>query len=276
MVVDSHQHFWIYHPEHHEWISDDMSVIQTDFLPHDLEPILKANGVDGCIAVQTAQTEEETEFLLHLANQYDCIKGVVGWVNLCDENVGERLSKYAKNNYFKGVRWILQDEGDAFFYDANFRNGLSQLAKFNLTYDILVYHHQLSHVLELVRDFPSNKFVLDHIGKPAIKEGELINWSNAMQKLGMFPNVCVKLSGMVTEADWANWTEKDIVPFIDVVFGVFGANKIMFGSDWPVCLLASNYQNVKNLVDNYLKQLSAKERAMVLGGTACDFYSIRS
>lgn len=276
MVVDSHQHFWIYHPEHHEWISDDMSVIQTDFLPHDLEPILKANGVDGCIAVQTAQTEDETEFLLHLANQNDCIKGVVGWVNLCDENVGERLSKYAKNKYFKGVRWILQDEGDAFFYDANFRNGLAQLAKLNLTYDILVYHHQLSHVLELVRDFPSNKFVLDHIGKPAIKEGELINWSNAMQKLGMFPNICVKLSGMVTEADWANWTEKDIVPFIDVVFGVFGANKIMFGSDWPVCLLASNYQNVKLLVDNYLKQLSAKERAMVLGGTACEFYSIRS
>ncbi|MDO1511560.1 amidohydrolase family protein [Maribacter confluentis] len=276
MVIDSHQHFWIYHPEHHEWISDDMSIIQTDFLPHDLEPILKENGVDGCIAVQTAQTEEETEFLLHLANQYDCIKGVVGWVDLRNEQVAERLSKYKEDPYFKGVRWILQAENDSFFYDTAFRKGLAELAKFNLTYDLLVYHNQLPHVLDLVHSFPDNKFVLDHIGKPAIKEEGLVNWSNDIKKLAAFPNVYVKLSGMVTEADWTNWTEEEIIPFIDVVFNVFGAERIMFGSDWPVCLLASDYRKVKTLVDNYLKKLSDKERALVLGGTACGFYSIGS
>lgn len=274
MIVDSHQHFWIYNPEQHEWISDDMANIQNDYLPHDLITILQENNVDGCIAVQTEQTEAETDFLLQLASQYEYIRGVVGWVDLRSDKVVNSLKKYAENPLFKGARWILQAEKEAFFYDENFRNGIAELGKHNLTYDILVYQNQLPYVIDLVIEFPENKFVLDHIGKPDIKSGELINWSSDIQKLAQFPNVYIKLSGMVTEADWGNWKEDEIIPYIDVIFGVFQANRIMFGSDWPVCLLASDYPKVKGLVENYLEHLSSKDRKMVMGGTACEFYSI--
>ncbi|WP_419212005.1 amidohydrolase family protein [Maribacter sp. X9] len=274
MVIDSHQHFWIYHPKHQEWITDDMSLIQNDFLPTDLESLLSTNGVDGCIAVQADQSYEETDFLIHLADQHSFIKGVVGWVDLCSEDIDETLKEYAKNYHFKGVRHVLQAEQDSFFSNEKFKNGIGRLAKYGLTYDILIYHHQLNQAIELVSQFPNQKFVLDHIGKPNINKSEIETWSENIGTLSKFPNVYVKVSGLVTEADWKNWEYHEMVPYLDIIFEAFGVNRIMFGSDWPVCLLASDYSTVKGIVQDYIERFDVEQQKMIMGSTALDFYGI--
>ncbi len=274
MIIDSHQHFWKYNPIRDSWIDDTMQIIRRDFLPKDLAPIFIKNKIDGCISVQADQSETETEFLLNLAKNNAFIKGVVGWVDLCSSTVEERLIHYTKNKLFKGVRHILQAEDTAFFKNLRFLHGISQLATFNLTYDILVYHHQLKDVIALVKKFPKQKFVIDHIAKPDISAQNIANWSNGITELSTFENVYIKLSGMVTEADWNNWNEKDFKEYLDVIFNTFSMNKIMYGSDWPVCLLAAKYEEQLAIITQYIQILSAKERALILGENARIFYNL--
>lgn len=274
MRIDSHQHFWKYDAVRNSWITDDMQIIRRDFLPEDLLTPLVGNAIDGCVAVQADQSEEETDFLLGLAAENDFVKGVVGWVDLCAENVGERLQFYANNPNFKGVRHILQGEVPEFMLQKSFQYGISQLRQYNLTYDILIYPHQLAASIQLVNQFPEQAFVMDHLAKPYIRKGNIADWKKDMEALAKHQNVCCKLSGMVTEADWKNWKASDIRPYMDVVLDAFGADRIMYGSDWPVCLLAGDYGQVLDLVQSYIKGLSQPEQEAVMGNTAKDFYML--
>lgn len=274
MIIDSHQHFWNYDPVRDSWIDSTMKIIQRDFLPGDLKPILTENNVDGCIAVQADQSENDTAFLLDLAAENNFIKGVVGWVDLCDSNVQERLEHFTQNMLFKGVRHILQTEKEDFILDRAFINGIQRLAPLNLTYDLLVLPHQLENTTILVSKFSNQKFVLDHVAKPPIKSGGINNWKLGIEKLAKCPNVFCKLSGLVTEADWSSWKQEDLTPYIDIVFEAFGTDRILFGSDWPVCLLAGSYSKTKKIATSYIKQLSDMEQAKVMGLNAMDFYGI--
>jgi len=274
MIIDSHQHFWKYDSVRDAWIDNTMKIIQRDFLPSDLEPLLATENVDGCIAVQADQSEEETNFLLDLAAKNNYIKGVVGWVDLCDSNVKKRLEHFAQNELFKGVRHILQAEKDGFMLDPAFVNGIKIVAQYNLTYDILIYPHQLKNSTLLVSKFPDQKFVLDHLAKPPIKSGHINSWKTDIQELAKRPNVYCKLSGMTTEANWQNWKPEDFEPYIHVIFEAFGPHRIMFGSDWPVCLLAGNYAETKQMVTSYLSQFTLAEQNQVMGLNAVNFYGL--
>lgn len=274
MKIDAHQHFWKYDAIRDAWIDDSMKVIRRDFLPQDLTPILKLNSIDGCVAVQASQSEIETEFLLDLAQNNPFIKGVIGWVDLRKENIEERLAYYSKNNKLKGVRHIVQGEAVDFMLRADFQNGISKLAKFNLTYDILVFPTQLEAAITLVNKFPNQKFVIDHIAKPYIKKGAIDDWKIAITELVKAPNVFCKVSGMVTEADFKNWKPLDFKPYLDVVFEAFGIDRIMYGSDWPVCLLASDYESQFAIIQNYVKTFSVDEKLKIFGGNAIQFYDL--
>ena len=275
MVIDSHQHFWKYDPVTYSWIDDSMKVLQRDFLPSDLGPILQENGVGGCVAVQADQSERETEFLLELANENEFIKGVVGWVDLRAEGVSKRLAHYSQNEKLKGVRHIVQEEPDPeFMLRKDFQNGIRHLAEFGLTYDILVYPNQLAAAVLLSRAFPEQKFVLDHIAKPGISEGLDDQWVNNIKELALNPNVSCKVSGMVTETTNFQWQQEDFYPFIDVVLDAFGWRRIMYGSDWPVCLLSGNYKEVITIVKDYISKLPDNERAGIMGLNAINFYSL--
>lgn len=276
MIIDSHQHFWKYDPIRDSWIDNTMKIIQRDFLPSDLKPVLSRNNVDGCIAVQADQSENETKFLLKLAAENNFIKGVVGWVDLCDNNVNKRLEHFAENKLFKGVRHILQSEKEDFILDHGFMGGIQKLAPLDLTYDILVFPHQLENTTKLVSKFPDQKFVLDHIAKPLIKSGEINDWRLAIKALSKNPNVHCKLSGLATEANWSNWINQDFTPYLDAVFEAFGTNRLMFGSDWPVCLLAGSYSRNKKIITSYIKQLNNSEQEQIMGLNAINFYGLNT
>src|SRR5260221_13755558 len=248
MRLDSHQHFWRYRPETHGWIDGSMAVLKRDFLPPDLEPLLRSRGFAGCIAVQASQTLDDTRFLLSLAERYPFIKGVVGWVDLLSPELSSQLEELARHPRFKGVRHVAQSEpDDAFLAREDVVRGIAALEPFGLAYDILIYARQLPAAIELVRRLPRQRFVLDHIAKPEIKAGGVSPWKERIQELSSFPNVLCKVSGMVTEAAWSGWTSADFRPYLDVVFGAFGADRPMFGSDWPVCSLAADYATVAGL-----------------------------
>jgi len=273
MIIDSHQHFWKYDPVRDAWIDASMKVIKRDFLPNDLKPILNENGVDGCMAVQADQSEEETEFLLACAAENPFIKGVVGWVDLIAENLEDRLKHYAANPLFKGVRHIVQAEKDDYLLRADVQSGIGKLAKHNLTYDILVFPQQLPAALALVKKFPKQQFILDHIAKPNISESISYQWKVNITALSKFENVSCKLSGMVTEAKNFIFKNQDFTPFLDHVFTSFGPNRLLFGSDWPVCLLAADYKKVLSIIKNYLDKYSTETKAQVLGSNAMKIYN---
>ena len=233
-VIDAHQHFWHYDLVQHSWINDEMSVIRKDFLPADLKPVLEENGVAGCVAVQADQTEAETNFLLKLSDENDFIKGVVGWVDLRSDNLQQRLEHYAQFKNIKGFRHILQGEEPAFMLQASFLKGIGLLQRFNFTYDVLVFPKHLKAALQLVKQFPDQPFVIDHIAKPYIKGGIIDGWKEDIAAIAQYPNVHCKISGMVTEADMRNWKQADFTPYLDVITNSFGIDRIMYGSDWPV------------------------------------------
>jgi L-fuconolactonase len=274
MTIDAHQHFWHFDPVRDSWITDDMAIIQRDFLPADLEPVLKENGIDGCVAVQASQSEKETLFLVNMAKTYDIVKGVVGWVDLQSDTLSERLEFFSQYPEIKGYRHVAQGEPDDFLTRPAVMEGIRKLADFGLTYDILIYPSQLKAALHLVRAVPEVNFVIDHLAKPYIKKQEISRWSNFMTEIAKHPNVSCKLSGMVTEADWQNWSKKDFFPYLDVVFESFGPNRLMFGSDWPVCLVAANYTQVKTLVEEYVAPWGDEVRAKVFGENAIAFYGL--
>ena len=276
MTIDSHQHFWKYEPVKHSWIDDEMAVIRKDFMPADLHQVYKEHDMDGCVAVQADQTLEETDFLLQLSHENNFIKGVVGWVDLRDPNVDEVLEKYHRFKKVKGFRHIVQGESDHnFLLRPNFLRGISYLEKYGYTYDILIFPHQLGATLEFVKQFPHQKFVIDHMAKPYIKDSFYDGWAVLMTEIAKQENVFCKLSGMITEADYNAWSSRQIVPYMEVVLGAFGADRVMFGSDWPVCLVAGNYGQVKSLVTDFIADLAASEQDAIMGGNATTFYSLK-
>lgn len=274
MIIDSHQHFWKYDPVRDSWIDDNMKELRRDFLPKDLAPLLKNNGIDGCVAVQADQSENETEFLLNLAQNNTFIKGVVGWVDLRADNIEERLEHYSSNNLFKGIRHIVQAESDDFMLGKKFQNGISLLKQFDLTYDILVFPSQLSAAIQLVNKFPDQKFIIDHMAKPTIKNGKMVDWKKGIELLVRSQNVYCKVSGMVTEADWKNWKKGDFTKYLDVIFDTFGVDRILYGSDWPVCLLAAEYELQLEIIGEYITKYSAEDKEKIMGGNAINFYNL--
>lgn len=275
MTIDSHQHFWRYEPVKHSWIDDSMSVIRKDFLPEDLQKVYQENEIDGCVAVQADQTLEETDFLLDMAKQNDFIKGVVGWADLRSENIDAVLEKYSTHKNLKGWRHVVQGEPDPnFLLRPDFLRGISKLEKYNHTYDILVFPHQLGAVLEFVKKFPNQKFVIDHIAKPYIKDNFYDGWATLMKEIGKHENVSCKLSGMITEADYNLWTSEQLQPYMHLTLEAFGSERLMFGSDWPVCLVAGNYGQVKSIVTHFISTLSSQDQEMIMGKNAQEFYNL--
>jgi L-fuconolactonase len=275
MRIDAHQHFWHYSVEEYGWIGPDMAVLKQDRLPQDLAPLLKGANLDGTVAVQARQSLEETQWLMELADQYKFIKGVVGWVDLCSPDLRRQLDRFGAHPKLCGVRHVVQDEpDDQFMLRDDFQRGLAALAAFDLTYDILIFPQHLHVASEVVARFPDQPFVLDHIAKPLIKDGVIEPWAAGIRRLAAFPNVACKVSGMVTEADWHGWQPADLQPYLDVVFEAFGLQRIMFGSDWPVCTVAGTYGEVAGLVAAYAQKLSGDEQAAIWGETAREFYRL--
>ncbi|GAA0542143.1 amidohydrolase family protein [Chitinophaga japonensis] len=275
MIIDSHQHFWQYHPVKDAWITDDMKVIQRDFLPPDLQPVLEQNGVDGCVAVQADQSETETQFLLDLAAAHPFIKGVVGWTDLRAPDLATKLERYAGAGKLKGFRHIVQGEPDPdFLLREDFCKGVQALASYDFTYDILIYPIQLPAAEKFVQRFPLQRLVIDHMAKPYCKTGDIAEWEKSMRAIAQSPNVYCKISGLVTEADWQRWQPADFAPYLDVVLDAFGPQRLMYGSDWPVCLVAAEYAQVKGIVTDYISRLGAAEQAAIMGGNATAFYKL--
>ena len=277
MKIDSHQHFWRYDAVRDAWITDSMAVLKRDFLPEHLAAELAANGLDASIAVQADQSESETMFLLGLAEKNKSVAGVVGWVDLSSPRVGERLEHFSHSSKLRGFRHIAQSEpDDRFLAGENFVKGVAQLRAFGFTYDILIYPKQLPAAIELATRLPEQRFVVDHLAKPEIKSGKTAPWAAHMKEIAQNKNVFCKLSGMVTEADWKRSKADDFKPYLNVVFGAFGAERLMFGSDWPVCLLAATYRQVKQLIEEYVKGFSQSDKEGIFGGNAARFYGLKT
>jgi L-fuconolactonase len=273
--IDAHQHFWKFDPVRDSWITEEMDVIRRDFLPQDLMHILMHNHMEGCIAVQASQTEKENQFLIDLAATNPFIKGIVGWVDLQASDVEDRLKYYSKHDKVVGFRHVLQGEPQRdFMLREEFLRGVSLLGKYEFTYDILVFPDQLAYTADFVARFPGQRFVIDHIAKPDIKNQEVKNWERAIREVAKCPNVHCKVSGMVTEANWYAWEEEDFKPYMDVVFDAFGVERLMFGSDWPVCMVAGGYNRVIKMVRHYTTHLTDLEKALFWGGNALKFYGI--
>jgi L-fuconolactonase len=274
--IDAHIHFWNFDPARDKWITEDMSEIRRNFSPADAIFVLFKKKFSGCIAVQADQSEQETLFLLSLAERFSMIKGIVGWVDLQSDKIQERLYHFSQFKEIKGFRHILQGEKDrALMITPSFMKGIAFLKKYGFTYDILVYPDQLKYVHQFVKSFPEQPFIIDHIAKPYIKKQLIDEWKKDMFSLASFPNVYCKISGMVTEADWQNWKKEDIFPYLDVVTEAFGTDRLVYGSDWPVCLVAASYEKVYELVNIYYSDFSMTEKQKIFGGNAVKFYNIK-
>ena len=275
MIIDTHHHYWSYDPVEFDWIDDDMAKIRQSFLPEDLKQILEDTEIEGVVTVQARQCIEETDWLLQLAAENDFMRGIVGWLPLVAKNINELIEKYNKNDKLKAVRHVVQGESDPeFILGKDFNRGISQLKKYGLVYDILILEHQLPNTIRFVDQHPNQQFVLDHIAKPRIKANELEPWAKNIRELAKRKNVSCKISGMVTEADFNNWTEEQLKPYFEVVFEAFGPNRLMYGSDWPVCLVATEYANWLSLVKRQLVQFTENEQKMIFYKNAVEVYQL--
>lgn len=276
-IIDSHQHFWQFDPERDEWITEEMMAIRRDFLPEDLILATQNLGIEGSIAVQADQSEDETRFLLQLADQNPFIKGVVGWLDLEDFRLDLNLERFTANKKLVGLRHIVQAEPeDDFFQRGPFQSGIETLKYHNLTYDILIYPRQLKSAIEMAKRFPNQLFVIDHLAKPSIKNQQFGEWEKDIRTIATFENVYCKVSGMVTEADLKNWKYTDFTPYLDIIVEGFGTKRIMYGSDWPVCLLAASYQQTLEIVKTYFSSFSAAEQNAIFYKNAKRFYKIKA
>jgi L-fuconolactonase len=269
VIVDAHQHFWRYDPRGYGWIDETMSAIKRNFLPSDLEPLIRAQGVDRTIAVQACQTMAETDWLLQLAADHPFIAGVIGWVDLQADDVEARVERAAKHKKLVGVRHVLQGEpDDSFMLRPAFGRGVATLAGHGLVYDILIYPRHLPVASAFVEHFARQTFVLDHLAKPEIRSRSIESWARDLRRLAQHPNVWCKVSGLITEADWQRWTPQDLEPYLDVAFDCFGAGRLIAGSDWPVCTLAGDYSRTMAVLRDYLERRTPAERDAVMGGNA--------
>jgi len=278
MNIDAHQHFWKYNPREYAWIDDSMTSLRRDFLPEQLQAEMTESGFQGSIAVQVRQSLEETRRLLNLAEHHAFILGVVGWVDLRSPEVSHQLASFAGHPKLVGIRHIVESEpDDGFLLRPDFLRGISALDGFELAYDILIYPKHLPAAVDFVRRFERQRFVLDHLAKPDIKAGtgpSFTSWARDLQELAVFPNVFCKLSGLVTETGWRNWNPEDFRPYLDAALDCFGPERLMIGSDWPVCTLAASYSQVMSMVQDYLGKYSPAVRDAVLGGNAKRFWKL--
>ena len=273
--IDAHHHFWKFDPGRDSWITEEMTVIKKDFLPENLKSILQKNKVDGSVVVQSDQTELHNDFLLDLASKNDFIKGIVGWVDLQAGDLRDRLTFYKSFELMKGFRHILQGEKDrALMLKPAFMNGIAALKEFDYTYDILIFPDQLQFTEKFVTAFPGQKFVIDHIAKPNIRDKRMVDWRNNIQAFEHYKNVYCKISGIVTEAGWNTWKREDFKPYLDIVVETFGTDRIMYGSDWPVCLVAASYEDMMDIVKNYFSSFSKDEQEKFFGLNAVTFYNL--
>jgi len=274
MQIDAHQHFWRYNGREYGWIDDSMASIRRDFLPADLKPLLDENGFQGSVVVQVRQTLEETHWLLRLAEENAFIVGVVGWVDLRSPDLRRVLRSLAGKTKLVGIRHIVQSEPDGFLLEPEFLMGISVLEEVDLAYDLLIYPKHIPTAVEFVKRFPRQRFVVDHLAKPMIKQREINGWERGIRELACFPNVYAKLSGLVTEADWHGWKTEEFRPYLDIAFDCFGTQRLVIGSDWPVCTLAASYDRAVNLVKEYLRGYSPEEQSAVLGKNAAKFWKL--
>lgn len=275
MRLDAHQHFWKYDQVSHSWITDEMKAIRRDFPPGDLFPLLEEAKIDGTIAVQADETLRETEYLLDLADQNNWIKAVVGWADLGGDQLEDVLDQFSSQKKLRGFREVLQSKEPENMLRKEFIRGIHKLGKRGYTYDILIFPEHLDASLQLVSKCPDQPFVIDHLAKPKIKDGEWKEWEKKMALLAERELVHCKLSGMVTEADLKKWKPEDLQPYLEIALELFGPKRLMFGSDWPVCLVAGEYEQVFEVVDRFTDSLSAGEKARVMGETATEFYGIK-
>jgi L-fuconolactonase len=302
MRIDAHQHYWRYNPQRDSWITDEMSILRRDFLPADAAlhmtggvvgpfgrasdaavalarqtgPLRAPPAFDGVVAVQADQSISETDFLLDLAARHPLIRGVVGWVDLRAPELREQLARWRGSPTLKGFRHIAQAEPDDFLARADVIRGIAALGEYGYSYDILIYPRQSRAAEQLVRQCPGVRFVLDHCAKPAIVRGEVAEWRAGIARLARHPNVVCKVSGLVTEAAWGTWRDTDLVPYLDAIVDAFGADRILFGSDWPVCLVAASYRDVVGVVNRWAERLTSTERALLFGGTASAVYHLEN
>lgn len=276
MKIDSHQHFWEFDKIlDKSWINDSMAVLRQDFSPAQVQPLMLENGIEGCVAVQADQTEDETHYLLGLAEKHSIIKGVVGWVDFRAPDINERLEYFSGFKALKGFRHIVQAEKeDDFLLRKDFCDGISLLKKYNFTYDVLIYPKHLKYAQKFVEKFPDQKFVIDHIAKPFIKAQAIDEWKEDLKIFGKYENVYCKMAGLVTEADWYKWKFADFSSYISITLDIFGTDRVMFGSDWPVCLPSASYSQVCEIIEKNTTFLSLKEKEKLWGLNCSDFYGI--
>ena len=275
LIIDAHQHFWKYDAQEYAWISDELAPLKRDFLPEELLQLLNKEKISGAISVQARQSEKENEFLLNHAKGNPFIKGVVGWIDLRSEKVEERLSFYRNFPILKGFRHVVQDEKDPeFMLHPAFLQGIEQLIKYGYCYDILVYARQLPQVLAFLNHFPDKPFIIDHLAKPDIKQGGFTSWQADMRKIAAFPKVLIKVSGMITEADWHDWKKEDFYPYLDELVLSFGVERLCYGSDWPVCNLAGNYSMQWDIVKTYFSTFNPSDINKVMGWNTQRFYHL--
>ena len=274
-IIDAHQHFWKYNAQRDAWITDEMKLLQNDFLPTNIEPVFKQNLISGSVVVQSDASEKENDFQLDLADQFPFIRGVVGWIDFQSEQLEEKLKYYQQFSRMKGFRHLLQGESKRdSMLNPEFQRGIGLLNKYGFSYDLLILPDQLGYAEKLVSAFPDQRFVIDHLAKPFIKKGEITDWKSAIEQFASCEHVYCKISGMVNEADWKYWEQEDFHPYLDTVLETFGTKRLMFGSDWPVCLLAGNFDEVKQIAENYFNKLSDIEQGDIFGVNAETFYKL--
>lgn len=275
MRVDAHVHFLVYNPREHVWVTDELGSLKGSFLPDDLEPLLRRAGFDGCVAVEARQLPHENDWLLDLARSHASIQGIVGWVDLCAADVMTRLEGLKVHHQIKGFRHVVIDEPDeGFLLRDDFQRGIAALGPFGFTYDLLIFPRHVSAAVQLVRKFPQQRFVLDHLGLPDIRAGQLAPWQAGMKALASWPNVFCKVSGLAYRADWQRWRSEDFAPYLDISLELFGPGRLMVGSNWPVCTVAGEYDAVLGILLDRVRAMSPDEQAEILGGTCTYFYGL--
>lgn len=275
MKIDAHIHFWLYEKKQQAWITQEMKSLRQDNLPGQVQTSLRRNGIDACIAVESSASELDTHFLVELARTHSIIQGVVGWVDLLAENVEERVSYFSRYPIIKGWRYQLEDREKGFMKDPRFRKGLSILQTHDYRFDLFVGPGQLEETTGLVSDFPEMVFILDHAGKPDIRNRDIDSWSVMIRELAQSPNLYCKLSGLLTLAQWKDWSASEFYPYLDVLFKHFGPQRLLFGSDWPILTLSGIYVQWISLLEKYMENLSSEEREAVMGGNAGRAYGFR-
>ena len=275
MRIDAHQHFWQYNPNTQGWITDEMSLLMRDFSPKELQKEIEALDFQGTIAVQAEETLAENHYLNNLAASNNFIKGIVGWMDLRDKYAVEKMHELKAIQKLVGFRTITQGAPDEkYLSNRQYIDNVKLLSEFNYTYDLLIHHSQMNSLVRFTDQLPDNRFILDHIGKPDIKNKQIKSWRSEIKNLAANPNIYCKLSGITTEADYKQWTYEELYPYIETVAEYFGIDRLCFGSDWPVCLVAGSYSTTYSVIEKFSQQVTEKERAKIFGLNTKEFYKL--